>query len=311
MRHLTRYYTGTDDEKVLFDSAYVSHMIKPQQIFVHSFLGHKVTAPSLLEFEITGVSTSAYADGLGNIVIPTLADIEYQAALGVNLGTVTGIWEVYDDGQFLDSGDLDVNPVVVATDSVGPFTVRYLLDSEDGVLTTPVFVDPSSPLMVPVPIVGAGAVAPPYTASQSSAFNNSSFYGVERIFDNLGTDSSHTQAIDPPHWYRVDFQTPYVVTSYKLWGHYNASLQDLPVDYELQGSNDAGATWTAVDTQVNNPPPVTDPNVGWVSGGGSHSHLTLHVPSPGSYTSYRFFCTAVTPRNILRIRELQLIGYKS
>ena len=159
-----------------------------------------------------------------------------------------------------------------------------------------------------VPIIGAGAVAPTgVVLSESSAFL-SSFYGVNRLFDNDTTDSSHTLASTEPHWYRVDFPSAYVVTSYKLWGHTNAVNFDLPVSYQLQGSNDGGTTWTSVDNQINNPPPVTT-GYAWVSGGESIPHLTLVVQTPGAFTSYRLYITEVSPRSIARVRELQLIGY--
>jgi len=313
MRSLTRYFAGSGGDKIPLDGSYASTLVKGEtQVFVKDFVGHKLKAPSLSEFEITGVSTSAYSDGLGNIVIPSLSDINYASAFGVDLGEVTGIFEVYDDGVFLESGDLGDNPVSVPTDMVGPFIVRYLLESQDVDIATPVFVDPSSPLMDPVPIIGAGAVAPPYTASESSFLNNANTFGVKIVFDNRGTASSHTDGgANPPHWYQVIFQASYVVTSYKIWGHFSDSLPDLPVNYELQGSNDGGANWTAVDTQVNNPPPTTTqfPFNDWVSGGETIPHLTLQVQNPGSYMAYRFYCTVTTPRTILRIRELQLIGY--
>lgn len=264
-------------------------------------------------FTQTDVYANVYLDG---VPVPGYQDIK------LNKTTSTDI-DFRNSGLLQDQYQLKYYARHLNTNAVPELTGEKSIETTSSnelytLAELPPGITGAPGLMDPVPIIGAGAVAPPYTASESTKIFDSDFYGVARIFDNSGTDSSHTKdrifdnlGADSSHWYRVDFQDPYVVTSYKLWGHFDAATPDLPVDYGLQGSNDGGATWTAVDTQVNNPPPTTDafPANAWVSGGETIPHLTLPVANPGAYLAYRFNCTKETPRNILRIRELQLIGY--
>ena len=295
-----------------FEGALASLVLtgKRTQVFVNNFVGFPSNVTTLVgdEFEFIGLAVDTYADGLGELVLPAFEDILWIGATGISFGKAN--YEVHRDQNFssiVASGILNsTSRIVVNVGLSGPFFVRYRLSTTSAV-PYEWFEDPGGPFMVPEPIIGAGAVAPAYTATESSAFNG---LGVGLIFDDIGTVASHTSLVNPPHWYRVDFQDLYVVTSYKLWGFNNAVTPSLPVNYELQGSNDGGTTWVSVDTQVNNPPPNTA-GYNWVSGGETIPHLTLSVADPGSFSSYRFYCTVTSnDQRILRIRELQLIGHR-
>ena len=116
-------------KRFFFDSAYVRHMIKPNQVFVNSFLGHRLTIPSLAKIEVVDVDPGAYSDGQGNLVIPAFSDFVYVSSLGA-LGDVTGQYEITDDPLFtsqVSSGALHLtNPTSVPVGLVGPFYVRIL-----------------------------------------------------------------------------------------------------------------------------------------------------------------------------------------
>ena len=177
MRTLSKYFTGENDENQLFDGTFTSFLIKPQQVFVSSFVGHKASVPSLTEFEMIGVAPVAYVDTQGNLVLPPQSGIEYVSAFGVDLGTITGEYEISDDSGFTSivaSGSLHpTNQTVFPIGGlVGSLYVRYRLSSSTLIFST-FFTDVGSPFTAHLdPVIQPAMVSPQVPAAIGVAVKN-------------------------------------------------------------------------------------------------------------------------------------------
>lgn len=144
--------------------------------------------------------------------------------------------------------------------------------------------------------------APLGTASASSIYSSS--YQAWRAFD--GDDESavgwtHWISINnhdnfaTPQWLSYDFGCGKTITGYYILPEYSSSLKDRsPKDWQLQGWN--GSTWVTVDSRSN-----IRIDIEWYYAG-----LYFDVASPGSYSKYRLYVTAVNGSGVVSIRMLKL-----
>ena len=130
-----------------------------------------------------------------------------------------------------------------------------------------------------------------------SSSDNNPNYEKTKAFDNanngLGWANTNTPS---PHWLGYDFGVAKVITTYTFYAGNN---NELPRDWQFQGSNDA-ANWTTLDTQTN----------GYVANSSSFANpASFDVNNTTPYRYYRLFITAKTgSSNIIRIDEMQLIA---
>lgn len=121
--------------------------------------------------------------------------------------------------------------------------------------------------------------------------------GAAQGFDS-NRDTKWLSRTNAPTWISYDFrgEDAYQIGVYTMTSGNDAAERD-PLDWELQGSNDGGATWTAVDARTNATNPFT----------GRRMTLEFAVTTPGSYKAYRLYITKVNGTQALtQLSDLQL-----
>lgn len=134
---------------------------------------------------------------------------------------------------------------------------------------------------------GSVEYQPAYYAADK---NNSSYWSTYSTYPNNGT----------PVWLRTDFiGSPQTLAAYAIRNYNSNNLYD-PVDFTLQGSNDAttctasGSSWTAVDTRT---------GVTWGSASEVKTFL-IPVANQASYRCYRLYITKTSTLHEAIIAEL-------
>lgn len=119
-----------------------------------------------------------------------------------------------------------------------------------------------------------------YTATASSVYDTTN-YVTRNAFDR--TLNPWISQSTFPSWIQIQFPAAQTITQYQITsrkGNY-PTYTAAPYTWELQGSNN-GSTWTTLDTHTNNPVLYADGKT-----------VSFTISSPGSYTYYRVYVTAV------------------
>jgi hypothetical protein len=123
----------------------------------------------------------------------------------------------------------------------------------------------------------------------------------EKVFDDQ-TDSKWLD-LSPDGTWIAYFYAPGIagrLTSYTLTSANDCPERD-PAEWQLQGSNDDGVSWTTVDSQMG------------VAFGGRHEKRTFAVSGAPTYKAYRLNITKVWDRsnaNSVQLAEMELLGQR-
>ncbi len=153
--------------------------------------------------------------------------------------------------------------------------------------------------MVPVMI---SDTSPTGIASASTNYNNA--YRPWKAFDGEDISGSWSRWISKsrrgfsdPQWLAYDFGTSRTIRGYYVLPEYSSSLKSRsPKDWQLQGWN--GSSWVTVDTRSN-----IRIDIEW-----NYAGLYFNVTTPGAYTKYRLYVTAVNGSSVVSIRQLKLFN---
>ena len=119
-----------------------------------------------------------------------------------------------------------------------------------------------------------------YTATASSVYDTTN-YVTRKAFDR--TLNPWISQSTFPSWIQIQFPAAQTITQYQITSRKgnHPTYTAAPYTWELQGSNN-GSTWTTLDTHTNNPVLYADGKT-----------VSFTISSPGSYTYYRVYVTAV------------------
>lgn len=186
------------------------------------------------------------------------------------------------DGQALSIAD---NPVLFAL-----FSDRYNNDLDE--LTT------RSQAASLVPAMTSNTAPAGFVASASSTYGSP--YLAFSAFDGVASSTNAwiTAAGVFTGWLRIDLPAPKGITSYSITSR--ALTGSDPADFTLEGSNDAGETWTVLDTRTG--------EIGWAVGSQRSYELDASQLA-ATYSSIRLNITASgTPDSYLAVAELVING---
>jgi len=131
------------------------------------------------------------------------------------------------------------------------------------------------------------------TANSQNAPNE----GADRGFDS-SRSTKWLGASNAPAWLAYDFKgdEAYVISKYTMTSGNDAAERD-PLDWQLQGSNDGGATWTTVDSRTNAATPFS----------GRQVTIEFTAASPAAYKMYRLYITKINgTQPLVQLADLQL-----
>lgn len=153
-------------------------------------------------------------------------------------------------------------------------------------------------------------LVPPMTSANTPTGYNalaSSFYGGGyepfQAFDGILPASSSINAWITPTgvytgWLSVKLPNPKVLTDYIIYSRGTTGSE--PRDFTIEGTNDAGNTWTVIDTQTN--------QTSWTTGG-SISYTIADSKLGNAFNQFIIRVSAsTTADSYLAIAELVLIG---
>ena len=128
---------------------------------------------------------------------------------------------------------------------------------------------------------------------------NGSGEGKEKLFDNQ-RDSKWLDMSPQGSWVQYTYAAGIAgrLTGYTLTSANDAPERD-PADWQLQGSNDGGATWTTVDTRTG------------ITFGERFQKLSFTVTGTPTYKAYRLNITKVSnpsSANSVQLAEIELLG---
>ncbi|MBD3815429.1 MAG: discoidin domain-containing protein [Halothiobacillus sp.] len=151
-----------------------------------------------------------------------------------------------------------------------------------------------------VPAMTSNTAPAGYVASASSEYSGypayRAFNGIKSPADNI--DAWITAAGVYAGWLRIDLPAAKGVTSYSITSRGDTGAD--PSDFTLEGSNDGGGTWTALDTRSG--------ETGWATGS-TRSYELDASQMAATYNSIRLNITASgTPDSYLAIGELVING---
>lgn len=213
----------------------------------------------ILRFSKTTDLLRAKATGTAQMFSLCIVNQDIDATAAVNANNRTNFIIFGSCGDFDSNADLKLNKVnIVQGELVRVSDIKFDFDLTypTMIFPDPIFPDPNVP-EVPVVYEYVEAIPPMTSYSNSVAtitasgeFDPSTYpawKAFQRIYSSLNTDawlSERKTASDAdPYWVKVQFNTPKVITAYRIWNGANPHM----MRGSVQASND-NANWTTLDT---------------------------------------------------------------